>query len=374
MVNQALLFDKFNNYYKRAEEAGMNGDNTGARRFYTLASETMAKLAQVSEGDLKRARFERAERLLEKAKPVEVDRSVKRQKQNGIESVSSNDDSGTVFEPATIPDVSFDDVAGHTDAKENIISRIINPLKFKDLYQAFKKKPGGGLCLWGPPGGGKTMMAKATAKEAGAKFYNIKCSDIVSKWFGESERNIRSLFETARQDEVAIIFFDEAESLFAKRGGRSTVMNRLIPELLSQTDGFTESNNVLLLMASTNRPYDLDSAFLRPGRFSELIYIGLPDHAARKHIIQKAYENVRIDPYIDFDILAADMDGYNGADVVEFCDRSKDYPIKRSILNGGYYDNEMIMLDDIKSCAASFIKSVQSQDIEALENFRKQYQ
>ena len=137
------------------------------------------------------------------------------------------------------------------------------------------------------------MIAKAIATEIDAAFYAIRCSDIVGKYFGEAEKNIKALFDAARSQDSAILFFDEFEALAAKRGGHSTVMDRLVPELLSQIDGFTtDREKSLLLLASTNRPWDLDTAFLRPRRLTEKIYVGLPDVEARLYLIRRNLQNV----------------------------------------------------------------------------------
>ena len=190
--------------------------------------------------------------------------------------------------------------------------------------------------LYGLPGTGKTMIAKAIAHEVNASFYSVKCSDIVSKWFGEAEKNVKNLFETAKKEEKAIIFFDEFEALAAKRGGENNaVMNRLVPELLAQMQGFSDNENNLLLLAATNRPWDIDSAMLRPGRFNELIYVGLPDAPAREYMINKALKGLPLSEEVKIADIVEATEGYSGADVTEFCERLKDNPIKKSIESGG---------------------------------------
>jgi transitional endoplasmic reticulum ATPase len=213
------------------------------------------------------------------------------------------------------------------------------------------------------------MIAKAIAHEVGAAFFSIKCSEIVSKWFGEAEKNIKNLFETARSHEVAIVFFDEFESLAAERGGQSTVMNRLVPELLAQIDGFQGSFNTLLLIAATNRPWDIDSAFMRPGRFAELLYVDLPDIDAREHIIKKSYKGVPVEEGIDFKELAKKMEFFNGADVVEFCDKSKDPAADRCIQNNGDLSTLLVKKTDIDNTPLK--SSVNQKDLEKLKKFAK---
>jgi transitional endoplasmic reticulum ATPase len=373
MLNQAFLFDSFNAYYEQAEAEREKGDVVAAQRFYKLASQAMLKLAQSSEGELKRTRVARAERLISKANSLAHAPSVINGNHRQL-SATPPEEGSTIFAPVTVPDIGFDDVAGLDDVKESIYTRIINPRKHPQVYRTFKKNAGGGLLLPGPPGTGKTMIAKAIAKEVDAKFYSIRCSDLLCKYYGQAEKNIKTLFETAGKDEASIIFMDEFEGLGSHRGGSSSVMNRVVTELLSQIDGFSKSDNMILLLAATNRPWDIDSAFLRPGRFNEILYIPLPDHDARKHIIKKSYEGVPIELDICFSTLADFMEGYNGADVVEFCDRSKDYAIKRCIQNGGIIGNEMVTETDINVCKEIFMSSVQTQDLAAFERFMKQYQ
>jgi transitional endoplasmic reticulum ATPase len=226
--------------------------------------------------------------------------------------------------------------------------------------------------MYGLPGTGKTMIAKAIAREIQAKFFSVKSSDIVSKWFGEAEKNVRNLFETARKESNAVIFFDEFEALGAKRSSNSSVMSRLIPELLAQIQGFNETDANIMILAATNRPWDLDSAFLRPGRFDEKLYVPLPDNDARKFIITKALEGLPLDNNIEIEKLVAYTDGFNAADVVEFCERLKDGPIRRTIENGGK-NIENINLDDVNFVRNNVKSSVNPQDITALQKWKTEF-
>jgi transitional endoplasmic reticulum ATPase len=237
------------------------------------------------------------------------------------------------------------------------------------------------------------MIAKAIANEVGAVFFDVRCSQIVQKYFGVAERNVKNLFETARKHEVAIIFFDEFESLASKRGSGSTVMDRIVPELLSQIDGFTSSYNTLMLIAATNRPWAIDSAFLRPGRFSELLPVPLPDVEARLHIIKKAYNGIPHEKDVDIEKwdarlmeLAEQTEGFNGADVVEFCARSTDPAADRCIeeygdaLKGLSRDDLIskglveLRMEDIEATLEHVKSSVQQKDLDELEKFISQFQ
>ncbi|MBQ9716346.1 MAG: ATP-binding protein [Clostridia bacterium] len=181
----------------------------------------------------------------------------------------------------------FSDVAGLDDVKQIVKDKVINPYYYPGLYQMFKKKLGGGILLYGLPGTGKTMVAQAIAKETNAKFFEIKTSDVLSKWLGESCRNVREVFEQANRCSNAVVFFDEIDALTSERDDAGNeAISRVVCELLAQMDGVKKKSpqQRLLVIGATNRPWKIDSAFLRPGRFDEQIYVPLPDNEARKTI------------------------------------------------------------------------------------------
>lgn len=378
MKDISFLSDMFKLYYEKGLQARDNGNVELAKKNLLLAAQTMLKMAKESNGELKRARLERASRISDIANGLNEE-NIARPKQTKRKNTSSNteakqsdkneDDTETNWEAATIPNIKFEDVAGLDEVKESVKRRIILPMQHPEVYAKYNKKIGGGILLYGPPGTGKTMIAKAIASEVGAKFYAVKCSDIVSKWFGEAEKNIKNLFETARNEERAIIFFDEFEALAAKRGGNSTVMNRLVPELLAQIQGFNDNKSQLLLLAATNRPWDIDSAMLRPGRFNELLYIPLPDAPARKYLIERTFKDIKLASDVDIDYIVEMTEGYNCSDVNEVCDRSKDNPIELSI-NSPNEEMFPITRADIEYALDKVKSSVQASDMIAFEKFK----
>lgn len=227
--------------------------------------------------------------------------------------------------------VTFDDVIGLDDVKESINQMVVYPFKYKEIYKAFNRDSGGGILLYGAPGTGKTMIAKAIANEIDAEFYSIKCSDIASKWYGESARNIKKLFDKARSHERSIIFFDEFDSLGSNRDhGNYNTVNMVVSELLSQIDGFESKKNTVLLIASTNKPWNIDSALLRSGRFNKKIYIGLPDKTSRINLL---FHELKDSPLsnVNLESISEKTEGYSSADIVELCNEMKDIAIKRSI-------------------------------------------
>ncbi len=377
MENQQFLLDAFNTYYNNGMEAKNKNNIPLAKKNFTRSAEALVKLAKMSTGELRKSRYERASRLIDYINNLQVSvtsaNKISNASANVSKKTSKEDNSETIWESVTVPKISFDDIAGLDDVKEAVRVRIILPRKYPEVYQKYKKKSGGGVLMYGLPGTGKTMVSKAIAKEIDAKFFEVKSSDIVSKWFGEAEKNIKSLFETARKEKNAVIFFDEFEALGAKRGGNSSVMARIIPELLAQIQGFNETESNIMLLAATNRPWDIDSAFLRPGRFNEKLYIPLPDYEAREFIITRALEELPVDNDININEIVEFTDGFNASDVVEFCERLKDGPIKRTIESGGN-DIKNITSEDVSLTKAKVKSSVNPQDVIALEKWKNNFE
>jgi len=293
MIQQFHL-DIFERYHKRGLDAYRKGDMPTARRNLLKAAEVLFKLAAASRGELQRVRKDKAQKLLELARSIDP-QAAPPASRNPAAAVAAGDDEtqatgGEQWIVTDAPDVRMDDVAGLEDVKAVIRKRVIYPFQHPEITKKYRKRPGGGVLLYGPPGTGKTMMAKAIAAEVEATFFAVKCSDIMTKWVGEAEKNLKRLFDAARARERAVVFMDETEAIVARRGGNSTVMNRVIPEFLAQIDGLQGRQAGLLLLGATNRPWDMDEAALRPGRFGELIYVPLPDLAARRQIIAAACE------------------------------------------------------------------------------------
>jgi len=195
--------------------------------------------------------------------------------------------------------IGFEDIGGLEDVKEDIRKAIIYPFTHKELYQMYGQKAGEGILLYGPPGCGKTMMAKAAAKECDADFFTVKTSSIVSKWVGSSEKNIKQIFAEARESEKAIIFFDEIDSIAGRRSEAEEHAKRLVNELLTQMDGIDATQDNLLVLAATNEPWAIDPALRRPGRFSKLLFIPEPDIQARKAILDLNLKNRPVAENID---------------------------------------------------------------------------
>ena len=387
---EGLSYQMFEQYYNRAREADEAGRMAEAKQLYFSASEALYKAAKEVSGETRLKLIARAEKLEALADAIQAPQTpapapkpagsgkaasgaaVSGGRNGGQERASSNngDESETIWTPSLNPNVHFEDIAGLEDVKDAVNTRIILPRKYPEVYAAYNRSLNGGILLYGPPGTGKTMIAKAIATEVGAAFFSIRCSDIVGKYFGEAEKNVKGLFEAARSHEAAIIFFDEFEALAARRGGNSTVMNRLVPELLSQIDGFTTAKeNKTLLLAATNRPWDLDTAFLRPPRLTEKIYVGLPDAPARAYLIHKKLDKVPRATDFDFDEAVALTEGYNAADVTEFCESIKDGGIRRTLYENDGKVLSKICRQDILNAAERIRSSVQESDLVAIRKW-----
>ena len=236
------------------------------------------------------------------------------------------------FNGSNVPNTSFEDIAGLDDVKEAVMYKAIYPHRYPELYEKLRKRSGGGILLYGLPGTGKTLIAEAIAHETGASFFPVKCSDLGCKWFGETEQNIRDVFEAAREAKNAVIFFDEIEA-YASNRRENSAMERSIPEFLAQMQGVGESSNQerILIIGATNKPWRLDGAFLRPGRFDDKIYVPLPDEKARRKIIDDRVLGVPMEEGIDFETLAKITDGYNGADMDYLCEKAKEFALHRVI-------------------------------------------
>lgn len=267
----------------------------------------------------------------------------------------------------SIPKIFMKDIAGLKEAKEAFNDRVILPIKHRDLFEKYGKTVGGGILLYGLPGTGKTMFAQAVANELNAKFFSIKCSDIMSKWYGESESNIKQLFTKAKNAPIAVIFFDEFEAIGRKRTSYDTENGiNTVQEILAQMQGIEKNNNILLVLAATNCPWDIDSALLRPGRFNDKIYIPLPDLDARLFIIKKVLQNVTLSDEVSITSLAESLEGYNCADVVEFCEQIKLIAIKTEIAN----KTAVINANDIANVKEKVHTSILQSDIERMEAFK----
>lgn len=391
-MNQDELYEK---YLKQLNEAMLADENASnvcsegryqkASSLYRTASEQYAKAAGIllELVDIcsasERLDYEKsAERLIAASKELKdyADKIGRKGQGQSDPAYAGEEAEDERFVPSgNVPDVTFEDIAGLHEAKQLILDEIIHPLVYKDLYERFHIENNGGLLLFGPPGSGKTMLARAVANKANMAFFSVRCSDIVGKYFGEAEKHVKALFEAARSAGNAVVFLDEAEALACRRGGNSTVMNRLVPELLSQMDGFERFQGHLIVIFATNRPYDIDPAFLRPGRLPNHCYIPLPDRNVRKAFLERKLQDLPCTGQIDFEKLAANTDRFSCADLSNFVKRACQLPVNRCIRNQentGLATEEFLTVGDLEKTLATLHPSVEDSEVTRLEKWMKQ--
>lgn len=229
----------------------------------------------------------------------------------------------------------FTDVGGLDDVKKEIERRIIAPFKQKALFAKFGKRVGGGVLLYGPPGCGKTMLARATAGECGLPFEAISIPEILDPYFGVAEQRLAGVFATARSRAPAVLFFDEIDALAAKRSAMmASHVAQLVSHFLNEMDGAKNSNEGLLILAATNIPWAVDSAFLRPGRFDRLFFVPPPDRPAREAILRLELKNRPVSSNIDIGYVADRLSGHSGADLSGVIERATDAAIDASMAEG----------------------------------------
>ncbi|MBA3900144.1 MAG: AAA family ATPase [Bacteroidetes bacterium] len=232
------------------------------------------------------------------------------------------------------PDIDFSHIGGMQNVKKEIEMKIIHPLKHPDLYKAYGKKTGGGILLYGPPGCGKTYIAKATAGQVNARFISVSLSEILDMWIGNSEKNLHEIFETARRNTPCVLFFDEIDALGASRSDMKQSGGRhLINQFLQELDGIEGNNDGILIMGATNTPWHLDAAFRRPGRFDRIIFVPPPDQEARENIFKLKLNGKPVES-IDYQSLANKTPDYSGADIEALIDITIEEKLEDSFKDG----------------------------------------
>jgi SpoVK/Ycf46/Vps4 family AAA+-type ATPase len=263
----------------------------------------------------------------------EIDTHLRRPSANDItdDDFDFNDDEDYLMEK---PLLRFSDVGGMGKVKEEIAIKIIQPLKNPELFKAFGKKSGGGILLYGPPGCGKTFIAKATAGEIDAKFINIGLHDILDMWIGNSEKNLHEIFELARRNTPCVLFFDEVDAMGASRSDlKQSAMRHVINQFLAELDGVASDNEGVLVLAATNAPWSVDAAFRRPGRFDRIIFVAPPDEAARVNMLQNLLQTKPVGE-VDVKKIAAATPDYSGADLNAVVDIAVEEKLRESMSKG----------------------------------------
>jgi transitional endoplasmic reticulum ATPase len=232
------------------------------------------------------------------------------------------------------PSVTFKNVGGMDTLKEEIAIKIIRPMTHPDLYKAYGKAIGGGILMYGPPGCGKTHLARATAGEISANFISVGISEVLDMWIGSSERNLHAMFEQARRSRPCVLFFDEVDALAASRSDmRASAGRHMINQFLAEMDGIGSSNDGVLILAATNAPWHVDAAFRRPGRFDRILFVPPPDVSARASILRIHLAGKPVDS-IDHEHVAKKTDGFSGADLKAVVDGAIEVKLREAMKVG----------------------------------------
>lgn len=233
-----------------------------------------------------------------------------------------------------VPTVKWDDIGGLENVKQELQETVQYPVEHPEKFLKFGMNPSKGVLFYGPPGTGKTLLAKAIANECQANFISIKGPELLTMWFGESEANVRDVFDKARVAAPCVMFFDELDSIAKARGGSvgdaGGAGDRVLNQILTEMDGMNAKKNVFVIGA-TNRPDQIDPALLRPGRLDQLIYIPLPDENSRLSILKATLRKSPVAPDVDLNVIAKHTQGFSGADLAEICQRAAKLAIREDI-------------------------------------------
>ena len=381
-----LTWDNFERFKKRGLDARRAGQFDAARVYFLEAARVMVALSKQAKTEpLAEARRATAEKLLELARdceqakasptrPASAKTASTRSTANGEATTGDDGAAAADWIVRERPTIRFDDVAGLDDVKADIKLKMLYPFTHPELAAKFGIRAGGGVLLYGPPGTGKTMLARATAGEIDASFFVISPADILSKWVGEAEQNIKKLFDEAARQPRSIIFIDEVEALVpARRDDGGSVMQRVVPQILQSVEGFRKSGDgVVLLMGATNVPWQIDPAMLRPGRFDEKVYIPLPDAAARLRMLEMYLGNRPLARDVSLDAITDQLDGYSGADIRYVCDRAAVVPFMAAVASasGVPHDaDETITNAILRDVIAETPRSVSRESLDRLVEF-----
>ena len=372
-MNNQPKIEAFKSFYQQGKDLYNAGDISSARDAFIKAAELANDISvNAASYDVRMEYHKTAVKILDFVKKTCVKtppQAVTPSGQNG-----EQEEKPQAIKAETKSGITFADVAGLEDVKDQIRYKVLEPLKNPELAEIYKIEPGAKILLYGPPGTGKTFIARAIAGEVDAEFYAVNCQDLISKYMGDSSKKLDELFEQAQKNERAIIFFDEFDSVASKRGdgadGVDAEMARFVATFLTKVDGFkkSETNKMLLLIAATNRPWALDSAMLRGGRFDTHIYVGVPDQAAREFLVNKVLKGLPMDEDVDLSRLAWALEGYGGGDITAICGKIKLAAYMRSLKVGS---PQNITREDCNGVLLSSHNMITAEDIEKFEQFRK---
>lgn len=376
-MNNQPTIEAYKSFYQQAKDFYTAGDIPAAREAFLRAAELANQISVGAKSyDVKMEYHKLAAKILDFVKtgcsgkkPV----TSAAETENDLPKAEEKP-SFTPVQPSVASDkITFADVAGLGDVKEQITFKVLSPMQKPELAEKYHIRAGGKILLYGPPGTGKTFIARAIAGEVDAEFFAVNCQDLISKYMGDSSKQLDSLFAEAEKYEKAIIFFDEFDSVASKRGdgtgGVDAEMARFVATFLTKVDGFKPTaNKMLLLIAATNRPWALDSAMLRGGRFDTQIYVGVPDQAAREFLVNRALGGIAREEDVDLSKLAWALEGYGGGDVTAICEKIKLEPYKREVLTG---EAQRITREDCNKVLSSSRNVITPEELEKFKAYRE---
>lgn len=376
-MNNQPTIEAYKSFYQQAKDFYAAGDIPAAREAFLRAAELANQISVGAKSyDVKMEYHKLAAKILDFVKtgcsgkkPVTSAAGAENDFPKAEEKPSF-----TPVQPSGASDkITFADVAGLGDVKEQITFKVLSPMQKPELAEKYHIRAGGKILLYGPPGTGKTFIARAIAGEVDAEFFAVNCQDLISKYMGDSSKQLDSLFAEAEKHEKAIIFFDEFDSVASKRGngtgGVDAEMARFVATFLTKVDGFKPTaNKMLLLIAATNRPWALDSAMLRGGRFDTQIYVGVPDQAAREFLVNRALGGIAKEEDVDLSKLAWALEGYGGGDVTAICEKIKLEPYKREVLTG---EAQRITREDCNKVLSSSRNVITPEELEKFKAYRE---
>ena len=364
---EALMKDAAREF-RASMRAQEDGDLQTARVSLLKASELLFLASTQSQGALRESRKRLAQQLLDEARALpSAGLGSSRNPASKVSAALGDDAQSESWIVRERPQVCFEDIAGLEEVKEQIKLKLLYPFTHADVAEQYGIHPGGGMLLYGPPGTGKTLIARAIAGEINAAFFSITPSEIMSQWVGVAEQNITRLFAEAASYPLSVIFLDEMESLAPKRRrSGSTIMVRVVPQLLAELDGFEKRANPLLLIGATNEPWALDPAMLRPGRLDRLVYVPPPDLPAREKILEMNLRHAPLADGIDLMAIAQSSDGFSGADLAELARRTREKAFSDAVHLGLFRAISQADLEDVR---AAMTPSIRAKEVQLYEAF-----
>jgi SpoVK/Ycf46/Vps4 family AAA+-type ATPase len=326
--------DRKKEHEEKADKALKENDYAKAFVHFIKAAEFGLQLAEQMEGLIAQRYLEDALLLIETAEaikkkvPAEAEKAAKGAKKASKEKKDEDEPPEGGFALSEKPTARLDDVAGLDEVKRVLKEDVLLPFQHPEVYEKFKVDAGAGVLMYGPPGNGKTFVARAIAGEVDAAFFPISCGDIKDKYVGETEKNLKRLFAEAEEHERSVLFFDEVESLLGRRGKQKV---SAVTQFLALTDGVVKADNCMLILAATNKPWQLDEAVIRPGRIGTHVYVGLPDAVARAAIAEYSLRDVPLAEEISFEEISEKTKGFSGADISSLCKQAKKPALLRQI-------------------------------------------